>query len=85
MNRRIGPGSKPPPVAERRSVMPFDAGRLNDADRSYWAPVFWRVGYRSVAGGGNGTAKNYKKETDVKNYLLLHYGFENPTPEEMGA
>jgi hypothetical protein len=21
----------------------------------------------------------------VKNYLLLHYGFERPTPEEMGA
>jgi hypothetical protein len=24
-------------------------------------------------------------ETAVKNYLLLHYGFEKPTPEEMGA
>lgn len=21
----------------------------------------------------------------MKNYLILHYGFENPTPEEMGA
>ena len=28
---------------------------------------------------------NDKKETDVKNFLLLHYGFEKPTPEEMGA
>jgi hypothetical protein len=26
-----------------------------------------------------------RKETDVKNYLLLHYGFEKPTPEEMDA
>ncbi len=24
-------------------------------------------------------------ERDVKNFLLLHYGFEKPTPEEMGA
>ncbi len=24
-------------------------------------------------------------ETDVKNFLILHYGFEQPTPEEMGA
>jgi len=33
----------------------------------------------------NGTAQKYKKEPDVKNYLLLHYGFEKPTLEEMGA
>ncbi len=25
------------------------------------------------------------KERDVKNFLVLHYGFEKPTPEEMGA
>jgi len=65
--------------------MRFDAGMLNDTDRSYWAPVLRRVGNRCVAGGDNGTVKNNKKETDLKNYLLLHYGFEKPTPEEMGA
>lgn len=26
-----------------------------------------------------------KKERHLKNYLLLHYGFEKPTPEIMGA
>jgi hypothetical protein len=29
--------------------------------------------------------KTTKKERDVKNYLLLHYGFEKPTPEIMEA
>jgi hypothetical protein len=25
-----------------------------------------------------------EKEIDVKDFLILHYGFEKPTPEEMG-
>ena len=33
---------------------------------------------------GSGTLKNNKKETDMKNFLVLHYGFVKPTPEEMG-
>ena len=25
------------------------------------------------------------QEIDMKNFMILHYGFERPTPEEMGA
>ena len=32
-----------------------------------------------------GTQKNDEKETAMKNYLILHYGFEQPTPEDMQA
>jgi len=38
-----------------------------------------------VAGCGDGTAKTYQNETNVKSYLILHRGFEKPTPEEVAA
>jgi hypothetical protein len=29
--------------------------------------------------------KKYNQETEVNDYLILHYGFVKPTPEEMGV
>ena len=33
----------------------------------------------------DGPPNDEEMETDVKSFLVLHYGFEKPTPEEMGA